>query len=735
MKQILQALRSGEIEVADVPCPRVSPGHLLIQTRASLISAGTERMIVEFSKASLVAKARQKPERVKKVLDKIRTDGLLPTLEAVFAKLDEPMPLGYCNAGVVLEVGRGVENFKPGDGVVSNGHHAEMVNVPVNLCAKTPDGVPDEQAAFTVLGAIALQGIRLLNPTLGESIVVTGLGLVGLLTVQLLVANGCRVLGIDIDPSRLKLAERFGAQTVDLSAGADAVASATAFNQGRGVDGVLVTASTKDDTIMHESAQMCRKRGRVVLVGVVGLNLHRSDYYEKELTFQVSCSYGPGRYDPSYEAGGQDYPLSFVRWTEQRNFEAILKLMESGRLDVDSLISHRIKHSDAVEAYRLLTDGRDVVGIVLTYSEKEVSRAHVVTLPGTTATTTAAGKVVVGMIGAGNFAKAVLLPALKRCNAEMHTIASAGGVTALHAGRKFGFRQTTTDSKSLLSDPAINLTVIATRHDAHARLAVDSLEAGKHTFVEKPLALNVDDLQRVHQAYRQANGLQLMVGFNRRFAPLVITLHKLLAARAEPLCMSMIVNAGALPGDHWALDPVLGGGRIIGEACHWVDLMVSLTGSLVTSVTAKMIGRPPATGAAEDNMSLTMSFDDGSIGTIHYFPSGNRSYPKERLEVFSDGRVAVLDNFRTLRGYGFRGFRKKSLRRMDKGHQNEIVELLTRLASGGDPLIPFEQLANVTLTTFAAIESARTGKTISINAGILDEASTPTAPAEHGTGA
>ncbi|MCH7527460.1 MAG: bi-domain-containing oxidoreductase, partial [Planctomycetes bacterium] len=487
MKQVLQALRSGEIEAADVPCPRVSPGHLLIQTRASLISAGTERVIVEFSKASLAAKARQKPERVKQVLDKIRTDGLLPTLEAVFARLDQPMPLGYCNAGVVVEIGRGVENFKPGDGVVSNGQHAEIVNVPVNLCAKTPDGVPDEQAAFTVLGAIALQGIRLLNPTLGESIVVTGLGLVGLLTVQLLVANGCRVLGIDIDPSRLKLAEQFGAQAVDLSAGADAVASATAFSQGRGVDGVLVTASAKDDNIMHESAQMCRKRGRVVLVGAVGLNLHRSDFYEKELTFQVSCSYGPGRYDPSYESGGQDYPLSFVRWTEQRNFEAVSKLMESGRLDVNSLISHRIKQSNAAEAYRLLIDGRDVLGIVLTYPDKEVSRAQVVTLRRPSATMEPAGKIVVGMIGAGNFAKAVLLPALKRCNVEMHTIASAGGVTALHAGRKFGFRQTTTDPNGLLSDPAINLTVIATRHDAHARLAVDSLEAGKHTFVGKPL--------------------------------------------------------------------------------------------------------------------------------------------------------------------------------------------------------------------------------------------------------
>ncbi|MBL9142010.1 MAG: zinc-binding dehydrogenase, partial [Phycisphaerae bacterium] len=489
MKQVLQSLKNGSTQVAEVPCPAPRRGHLLIRTSRTLVSVGTERMLVEFGKAGWIEKARQQPDKVRMVLDKIKTDGLMPTLEAVMNKLDQPLPLGYCNVGEVLEVGSGVTGFEVGDRVVSNGKHAEAVCVPVNLCAKVPAGVTDDEAAFTVLGAIALQGIRLVQPTLGESVVVTGLGLIGLVTVQLLRAHGCRVLGLDFDADKLALARELGAETVNLAAGEDPVAAAMAFSRGRGVDAVIITASTKSNEPVHQAAQMSRKRGRIVLVGVTGLELSRADFFEKELTFQVSCSYGPGRYDPSYEEKGNDYPVGFVRWTEQRNFEAVLDMMADGRLDVKRLTSHRFPIDEALGAYELVGGSAPSLGILLEYPTKHVKsdallRAQTVKLAGAGGAGQSAGagarteRPTIAFIGSGNYATAVLIPAFKASGAALRTVASSGGVSGLHAGRKFGFEETTTDTAGVLTDPAVDAVVITTRHDSHADMVCRALAAG-----------------------------------------------------------------------------------------------------------------------------------------------------------------------------------------------------------------------------------------------------------------
>jgi predicted dehydrogenase/threonine dehydrogenase-like Zn-dependent dehydrogenase len=706
MKQVLQNLKSGETELADIPAPLVRPGQLLIATRRSLISAGTERMLVEFGQANLIAKARAQPDRVRQVIDKMRTDGLLPTLEAVFARLDQPLPLGYCNAGVVVEVGVGATGFAKGDRVVSNGPHAEVVCVPQNLCAHIPDGVSDEAAAFTVLGAVALQGVRLAQPTLGENVVVIGLGLLGLLTVQLLKANGCRVLGVDFDPQKVALARQFGAETVDLSAGGDPVAAGLAFSNGRGVDAVIITASTKSSEPVHQAALMSRKRGRIVLVGVTGLELSRSDFYEKELTFQVSCSYGPGRYDDRYEQQGQDYPIGFVRWTEQRNFEAVLDLLAAQRLDVQPLITRSLPQAEAPEAYRLLTTEKSLLGVVLTYPDqldlaptlKPVSRAL--------QRATSAGTVKAGVIGAGNFASLVLLPALAQTDAQRRTIASAGDTSAALAARKFGFQQATSDYRAILDDPEVNTVFILTRHNSHARFVVAALQANKHVFVEKPLALNRDELTQIQQAVAAHPDRQLLVGFNRRFSPLAVKMQALLRERAEPINVVYTVNAGAIPPTHWTQDPAVGGGRIIGEGCHFIDLIGYLVGQPLTSVEARMAGRAPGVVVRDDKMTIVLEYADGSVGTVHYLANGSKSYPKERVEVFSQGRVLALDNFKSLRGYGWKGFSKMSLRRQDKGHNAEVRAFVERAAAGGEWLIPWQTLSDVTLATFAAVERA-----------------------------
>ncbi len=699
MLQVLQNLASGETLVADVPAPQVARGTLLIATRASLISAGTERMLVDFGRASWIDKARQQPEKVRQVLDKVRTDGLFATLDAVRSKLDQPLALGYCNAGVVLEVGAGVEGSSVGDRVVSNGPHAEIVRVGKNLCARVPDAVSDEAAAFTVLGAIGLQGIRLAAPTLGECFVVTGLGLIGLLTVQLLRAQGCRVLGIDFDPKKLALAQRFGAEVCDPARGEDPVARGLAFSGGRGVDGVIVTASTQSSEPIAQAARMSRKRGRIVLVGVTGLELNRADFYEKELTFQVSCSYGPGRYDPLYEQQGNDYPLGFVRWTEQRNFEAVLAMLADGKLDVAPLISHRFSVREAARAYDVLVNDRSALGIVLQYAgAKPDELARRVTI-GAAPAVAASGKAVLGVIGAGNYASRVLIPALKRVGAQLDTIVSSTGVTAFHHGKKNGFVRASTDADAdVFRNERINAVVVATRHDTHARFAIEALAAGKHVFVEKPLALTFEEVDAVESAWRAAvqRGAPrlLMVGFNRRFAPLVSKMKVLLDATSEPKAFVMTVNAGAIPSEHWTQNPEVGGGRVLGEGCHFIDLLRFLASAPIKSFHVAAL--PSAT---RDSATLSLRFADGSVGTIHYLANGNKRFPKERLEVFVAGRVLQLENFRKLVGFGWPGFSSMNLWRQDKGQRACAEHFIRAIESGMPCPIPFEELMEVSRVT------------------------------------
>lgn len=695
MKQILQNLGNGETILVDAPVPASKSHHLLINTSCSLISLGTERMLVEFGRANLLQKARQQPEKVKMVIDKVKTDGLATTLDAVKSKLDQPLPLGYCNVGVVGEVGNGVEAFHVGDRVVSNGPHADVVVVGKHLCAVIPDPVTDEEAVFTVLGAIGLQGVRLINPTLGESVVVIGAGLIGLMTVQLLLAQGCRVLAVDFDPAKLKLAEMFGAQTCNPAQGEDPVQAGLLFSRGAGVDAVIITASSKSSEPVSQAARMSRKRGRIVLVGVVGLEFNRSEFYEKELSFQVSCSYGPGRYDTEYEENGRDYPLGFVRWTEQRNFVAILDLMAAGRINVRPLITHRFAFQDAIEAYDTLAQDRSAMGIVLRY-ETDIEKRHIKTISLKTEMPVAADAVVLGLLGAGNYASRVLVPALKETGADFHTVCSAGGVNGVILGEKQGFRFVTTETGAVFADQSINTVVIATRHNSHADLVIKALEAGKQVFVEKPLALTTEEIDRIDMAYRQVAGKsRLMVGFNRRYSPHVQKIKSLLQGVTVPKSFIMTMNAGAIPANHWTQDVNVGGGRIIGEACHYVDLMRYLAGSRIVSVQSRCMGAVAGLEVVEDKACILLGFEDGSFGTIIYLANGHSSFPKERIEVFAEGRVLHLDNFRKLTGYGWPSFKRLSTWRQEKGQKECALQFVESIRQGAAAPIPYDEIIEV----------------------------------------
>ena len=693
MKQIIQSLKTGQTKVTEIPVPSSASGSLLIKTSKTLISTGTERMLVEFGKAGLIKKASQKPEKVKMVLDKIFTDGLKPTIEAVFNKIDQPLPLGYCNVGVVHEVGSAVTNFNQGDRVVSNGKHAEVVNVPINLCAKVPDIVSDEEASFTVLGAVALQGIRLVKPTLGETVVVIGLGLVGLMTVQLLKANGCRVLGLDFDQNKLSLAKKFGAELVDLNKD-DPLAIADIFSRGRGVDAAIVTASTTSDEPIHQAAQMCRKRGRIVLVGVTGMKLSRDDFFKKELTFQVSASYGPGRYDSNYEEKGQDYPVGFVRWTEQRNFEAVLDMMATGALDVKQLISHQFDINEAEKAYKVVINTELSLGILLTYPGVEITQdSRKVSLSKNNNikklnNNDIIKKIKVSFLGSGNYASSVLIPAFKAVGAELKSVASNTGVSGVHVGRKYGFSETTTDSDSLFSDDTTDAVVIATRHNSHAGFVLKALKTQKHVFVEKPLCLTLEELDKIKSTYSSSN--VLMVGFNRRFAPQVKKMKILIENINGPKTMIMTINAGKISNDHWTQDLEVGGGRIVGEACHFIDLLRFLVGKTITNYHIQFMD-----SSTKDTANIQLSFEDGSIGTIHYYANGSKSFPKERLEVFAGGGVLQLDNYRKLVGFGWPGFKKMNLWQQDKGQKACAKAFIDAISKGNKSPIPVEEIFEV----------------------------------------
>jgi predicted dehydrogenase len=714
-------------------------GQLLIATSHTLVSVGTERIFFDFGRANLLQKVRKHPEQFKRAFEKVRTDGLMPTLDAIRSKLDQPLALGYCNAGMVIQ--SSVEGFAVGDRVISNGNHAEVVRVPKNLCAKIPASVDNESASFAVLAAIGLQGVRLAQPTIGEVFAVYGLGLIGLMTVQLLRANGCRVLGFDPDPARCELARQFGATAVDLSRGGDSVAAAAEFSRGYGVDAVLICASTKSDDVMHQAAQICRKRGRIVLVGVVDLNLRRDDFYKKEISFQVSASYGPGRYDPAYEERGHDYPIGFVRWTQQRNFEAVLDMMAAGTLNVKPLITHRLPIDDAARAYDLL-DNSSALGIVIEYSDsakhlgqgtKVQALDHVVALRAThdnhrlhpglgpnnelaiahsseasdaVARGSAAGQStpVVGFIGAGNYASRILIPAFQQANVELDIIASSTGISCVHHGRKAGFAQATTDLNVIWTSQRINTVVIATRHNAHALQVIAALKAGKHVFVEKPLCLTLEGLDGIRSALTARSSQAdkpvhpiLMVGFNRRFSPHIQKIKQLLNTVIAPKSLIMTVNAGAIPPDSWTQDPHSGGGRIIGEACHFIDLLRFLVDAPIAEFDLSYVA-----SSTRDTATITLKFADGSVGTIHYFSNGSKSFPKERLEVFTAGRVLALDNFRKLTGYGWPGFSKMNLWSQDKGQVACVRAFVDSIhqgeqSAGPIPLTEIFEVAEVTI--------------------------------------
>jgi len=704
MKQIIQSFKTGQTILEEVPAPQVARGTVLIQTTRSLVSLGTERMLVEFGKSNLISKARQQPDKVKQVLDKIKTEGLMPTLEAVFNKLGEPLPLGYCNVGKVIAVGDGVSEFKVGDRVASNGQHAEFVSIPKNLVAHIPDNVSDEQAAFTVIGSIGLQGIRLLNPTLGETVVVTGLGLIGLLTAQLLVANGCKVIGVDIDESKLALAKQWGIIPFNPRNG-DVVKFVEENTNGVGADGVVITASAKTDEIISQAAKMSRKRGRIILVGVIGLNLSRAEFYEKELSFQVSCSYGPGRYDEDYENRGNDYPLPFVRWTEKRNFEAILQSISSGKLHVNEMITEVIPLDDYLKIYGEIGSSRSIASLLKYNEESIIAPSNTIKLK---EASYAGQKGVIGIIGSGNFTKMTMLPALKGSGANYKYIASKGGVSGTAMAQKHGFSHSTTNVEDVLKDDEVDLVLITTRHNLHASMTIKCLESNKHVFVEKPLALNSQELEKVIEA-QEKSGKTVMVGFNRRFSPHAEKMKSLLGT--SPMNVIATMNAGNIPANVWVHDMQVGGGRIIGEACHFIDLITYLTGSKVKAVCMNAMGVNPEENT--DNASILLKYENGSTGVINYFSNGSKSYSKERVEVYSQDRTLVMDNFRKTEGFGFKGFSKLKTK-LDKGHKNQFHKLIAQTKNGGPALIPFNEIVNTTKASFAAIESLKKNQWIEL---------------------
>ena len=691
MLQILQDLKNGSVELADVPQPQCGPDQVLIKTSRSLVSLGTEKMLLQFGRASWIGKAKSQPEKVKQVLNKIKTDGLKPTLDAVRNKLDQPMPLGYCNAGVVVATGRNVRLFSVGQRVISNGPHAEFVCVPELLCAAVPDGVSDEAAAFSVISAIGLQGVRLAHPTLGETFVVIGLGLIGLLTVQLLRAHGCEVIGFDLDPRKVQLAEKFGARAFVMNENMDAVAQVLRLTGDIGADGVLITAATDSNGPIENAAKMARQKGRVVLVGVAGLKLSRDEFFKKEISFQVSCSYGPGRYDYNYEQRGFDYPIGFVRWTEQRNFQAVLAMMARGSLTPVELISERVPFRDAPALYASITERRDVLGLVLEYSDASTVVTQAPGLPTVRSLrpVNTAARLRVGVIGAGGFAHSTLLPAFKASGAELHSIVSKQGVSAAHLAKKFSFANAGTDVGLVIGNPQVNAVVISTPHNTHADLVCRALAAGQHVFVEKPLALTHAELDRIQsQFHRMPNPPILTVGFNRRFSSLTQRLKA--ALPPAPLAMIMTVNAGAVPRDHWTQDLERGGGRLIGEGCHFLDLLRYFAGSPIVAGHTRY-----ASGQCQDTFTTTLEFANGSLGTIHYFASGSKDFPKENLKIFSGGRIFELDNFRRLKSYGPGLSINKSLWFQDKGHAAGVTAFAAAVLGQGPSPIDVNEIFEV----------------------------------------
>ena len=721
MKQLLQNLRDGKTVVVDVPCPSPRSGMALVRTVASLVSAGTERALVAFAEKNLLDKARSRPDLVRQLIDKARREGLLPTIEAAFNKLDQPMPLGYSSAGVITALGAGMEGFQVGERVACAGGnyavHAEYAVVPRNLLTRLPDEVEFESAAFTTLGAIAMHGFRLGQPQLGERVAVVGLGLLGLLAAGIARAAGCRVFGVDLSPARVELARKMGCEAVLRPAAEQA---GQASSNGHGFDVVLVCADAHSNDPIELAGLLARDRGRVIAVGAFGLNIPRKLYFEKEIHFQVSRSYGPGRYDPAYEEGGRDYPAGYVRWTEGRNLESFVGLLASGLVDVRPLISHRFPIERAPDAYELITGkrGQPFLGVLLTYSQAaaEVSARRLDLSPAPREPQP--GELVLGVLGAGNYAGAVFLPAVKKVGGvRPAVIATASGLSARHAAQRFGFAAASSSEQDVLDSRAVNVVAILTRHQHHARQTLAALRGGKHVYCEKPLALNAEELDEIEATLADLsaapNAPLLMAGFNRRFAPFGQKLHAFFAGRSEPLVAHYRVNAGFIPLNHWVHDPAQGGGRIIGEGCHFVDFLSYLVGQPPVTVSAQAL--PDNGRYRQDNVVLTFTFADGSLGTLAYLSNGDKSVAKERVEVFSGGQVGLLDDFRRLELVkdGRRQILQSRLAQ-DKGHRAAWQAFLAAIRQGGPAPIPYNHLIGVTRATFAAVTALGENRSVSI---------------------
>ncbi|CAG5071716.1 Inositol 2-dehydrogenase/D-chiro-inositol 3-dehydrogenase [Dyadobacter sp. CECT 9623] len=692
MKQLALNLRTGKVTLREVPVPTIRKGYILIKTRKSLISAGTERTLVNFGKSSLLSKIRQQPEKLDDAFAKIRSHGFINTVNMLSSRLDQLMPLGYCQVGEVIAIGEGVEGFRVGDRVVNNGCHAEAVCIPTNLVAKVPENVSDEDAVFTVMAAVGMQGIRLLKPALGETVAVIGLGLIGLLTAGLLRINGCRVICLETDEKRIQLGRDRGLQVIN-PAKNPLQNEILGLNGGNGVDGVLITATSTSDSILRQAALISRKRGKIVVVGSVGMNIRRADFYEKELTVQVSCSYGPGRYDRQYEEQGVDYPYSYVRWTENRNFQSVLHLFESGALHVKGMISETITLENAPLIYG--NDFQSNLATVIDYpasiKERVMPPKQLFFKP---------TEAVIGIIGAGNFTRLTMLPLLK--GAAIKYISSANGLTASELAQKYRIPFATTGSRDILEDNEVDLVMIATRHNEHARQVIEALNAGKHVFVEKPLAIFPSELDEVIATWH-ASQKMVFVGFNRRFSPYVVKMRELLGNNLMHVTIS--VNAGHLPENAWLKDRQVGGGRMLGECCHFIDLIAFLTQSPVAAVCSNAF--PLSPGQDHENVSILLRQENGSTGVVNYFSNGHHHYQKERIEVSSMGRTLILDDFKCLTGYGFKSFGKiKSAQ--DKGHKNQFAQLLSCVKNGENPPVSSQDIINPTRATFAAVESLST---------------------------
>ena len=697
MKQVLQNRKTGRPFVGEVPVPALQRGRVLVRTVASLISAGTERAAVELVSKGLVQEARERPDLVKAVVAKVKSEGLLNTFTAVRDKMAASQALGYSAAGIVTAVAEDVTEFQIGDRVACAGvgfaSHAEVLSVPKNLCVHLPAQVSFEEGAYGTLGAIALQGVRLAEPTLGESVVVIGLGLVGQLTVQLLKANGCRVFGLDLDPARVSLARDLGADHAEVSS-PDAANSIHTWTKGRGADAVLITAATDSNQPVELAAKISRLKGRVIVVGMTGLDIPRAPFFSRELKLMISMSYGPGRYDPEYEERGHDYPIGYVRWTEKRNIESFLELIGDKRVNVDRLTTHRFSIEAAERAYQLISGDftEPYLGVLLNYDPDAELNTRVA-LNATAKPRRAESKIVLGVIGAGGYVPAMLLPHFKTEGVEFRSIATASGVSAHDVGKRFGFAEAVSTAEQVLDDKDVNLIVVGTRHDLHAQLARAALERNKNVFVEKPLALNEEQLDAVLEAAATSSG-RLFVGFNRRFSPLAQQAKQLFAKRETPLSILYRVNAGHIPKEHWTQDPQEGGGRIVGEVCHFIDLMQFFTGAPTVSVFAESVSAKSPQVVDADSVFITLRFADGSNGTIAYLSEGDKSLPKERVEIFGSGKTFLLDDFR-------------SGKAQDKGQRSQIQRICAAVREGGPPPISLDELAATTRATFRILDSLR----------------------------